>query len=85
MTLYPKGGLQIYMEERLAKLLAGPRNPNPVTLTEKFGVIHPYRSRSSSSGVIIGACFIEAPTPSLRNCLATDLQTPDNSKKCGSF
>ena len=31
------------MEERLAKILTGPRNPNPVTLTRKFGVVHPYR------------------------------------------
>ena len=31
------------MEERLAKILTGPQNPNPVTLTRKFGVVHPYR------------------------------------------
>ena len=27
----------------LMKILTGPWNPNPVTLTRKFGIIHPYR------------------------------------------
>ena len=35
------------MEEQLAKILTGPRNPNPVTLMQKFGVVHPYRPDSS--------------------------------------
>ena len=38
--------LWINMEERLAKILTGPRNPNPVTLTQKFGVVHPCRPLS---------------------------------------